>query len=85
MTVNSSTGIISETVTASWTAADADGDDLVTSIYFSADAGETWEPVAINLEFDITVTAADSDANTSSHFILLYVGQRSYLPFVLKE
>ena len=52
VTLSPVTGTISDTLTACWIATDADEDDLVVSVYFSADAGETWESMAINLEYN---------------------------------
>lgn len=35
-------------VTASWSAGDADGDALVYTVFYSADDGLTWKPIALN-------------------------------------
>jgi len=45
-------GTIPDVLTISWTADDADGDDLTATVYFSADGGETWELKFLNLEYD---------------------------------
>jgi len=45
--------------TISWTADDADGDDLLFSIFYSPDGGDNWYPVANNLtgtEYEVDVT-----------------------------
>jgi hypothetical protein len=38
--------VVTNTLACSWTATDADGDTLSATLLFSADDGETWEPVA---------------------------------------
>jgi hypothetical protein len=43
------TDTVSGTLTVSWTASDADGDDLSASVYFSADGGDTWELTTLGL------------------------------------
>jgi hypothetical protein len=42
--------VVSDTLECSWSATDADGDDLVSTLMFSADGGATWEPVAVGIE-----------------------------------
>jgi hypothetical protein len=44
------TDVVTNTLVCSWTASDADDDDLTATLLFSADDGATWEPVASGIE-----------------------------------
>ncbi len=51
---------LSGTITARWTAADADGDDLTFALQYSPDGGETWSPIVHGLtETSYTFSAHD--------------------------
>ncbi len=52
VTLDPVTGDVSGTLTLSWTASDADGDDLTASVYLSADGGETWRLITLGLNGD---------------------------------
>jgi hypothetical protein len=59
-------GPLSGTVTVAWDAADADGDATLACVYFSADAGESWMPIALDITGSSLVWDADAAPGAAS-------------------
>ncbi len=52
--------LVSDPITVSWSAADADGDPLTFNLFYSPDGGASWDPIALGITGTVTTVPNSS-------------------------